>query len=73
MTEDALRKQENVVPALQTRAHKRIARAEDIANAVVFLASEKLSGHLTGEVITISGGMEGRLLHRPDEINPTEA
>ncbi len=70
MTEDALRKHENVVPVLQTRAHRRIARAEDIANAVVFLTSDRLAGHITGEVLTVSGGMEGRLLHRPEDIDP---
>jgi len=73
MTEDALRRHENVVPALQTRAHRRIARAEDIAHAVVFLASDRLAGHITGEVLTVSGGMEGRLLHRPESIDPTNA
>jgi 3-oxoacyl-[acyl-carrier protein] reductase len=73
MTEDTLRRHENVVPALQTRAHRRIARAEDIANAVVFLASDRLAGHITGEVLTVSGGMEGRLLHLPDDIDPTKA
>ncbi len=73
MTEDALRKHENVVPALQTRAHKRIARSEDIANAALFLASDALSGHVTGEIMTISGGMEGRLLHRPENIDPAQA
>lgn len=70
MTEDALKKHENVVPALQTRAHTRIARSEDIAGATVFLASDALAGHITGEIMTISGGMEGRLLHRPEDIDP---
>ncbi len=73
MTEDSLRKHENVVPALQTRAHRRIARAEDIANAVAFLASDRLAGHITGEVLTVSGGMEGRLLHKSETIDPSQA
>jgi hypothetical protein len=30
---------------------------------VAFLCSELASGHLTGQVITVAGGMEGRLLH----------
>ena len=63
-TEDALRKNENVVPALQTRAHTRIARPDDIASAVVYLSSNALAGHITGEILTVSGGMEGRLLHK---------
>ena len=28
-----------------------------------FLASDVLSGHVTGQVVTVAGGMEGRLLH----------
>jgi 3-oxoacyl-[acyl-carrier protein] reductase len=73
MTEDALKKHSNIVPALQTRAITRIARPTDIAAAVVFLASEELAGHITGEVLTISGGMEGRVLHRPEDIDPANA
>jgi len=30
---------------------------------VVALASDAISGHVTGEVITVAGGMEGRVLH----------
>ena len=35
----------------------------DIARAVVVLASDELSGHVTGELVTVAGGMEGRTLH----------
>ncbi len=73
MTEDALRNHDNVVPALQTRAITRIARPDDIANTVVFLSSPVLAGHITGEVLTISGGMEGRLLHSRDDVDPAKA
>ncbi|RYZ37223.1 MAG: SDR family NAD(P)-dependent oxidoreductase [Myxococcaceae bacterium] len=30
---------------------------------VVTLASDRISGHVTGEVVTVAGGMEGRVLH----------
>jgi 3-oxoacyl-[acyl-carrier protein] reductase len=43
-------------------ALKRLADPDDIARAVVILASEAISGHVTGEVITVAGGMEGRLI-----------
>jgi len=36
-----------------------------VAAHVVVLASERLSGHVTGQVVTVAGGMEGRVLH-PD-------
>jgi 3-oxoacyl-[acyl-carrier protein] reductase len=30
---------------------------------VVVLASDVLSGHVTGQLVTVAGGMEGRVLH----------
>ena len=53
-----------------TMALPKIARPEDIASAVVFLASDRLAGHITGQTLTIAGGMEGRLLWQPGEMNP---
>jgi 3-oxoacyl-[acyl-carrier protein] reductase len=53
---------------LQTLPLRKLARPDDVAAACVFLASAKLAGHLTGEVMTVSGGMEGRVLYNSDEI-----
>ena len=36
---------------------------EDVARQVVVLASDELSGHVTGQVVTVAGGMEGRVVH----------
>ena len=36
---------------------------DDVARQVVVLASDELSGHVTGQLVTVAGGMEGRLLH----------
>jgi 3-oxoacyl-[acyl-carrier protein] reductase len=47
----------------RTMALRKLARAEDVARQVVVLASDQLSGHVTGEVVTIAGGMEGRVVH----------
>ena len=44
---------------------RKVATPEDVAAQVVVLASERLSGHVTGELVTVAGGMEGRVLH-PD-------
>jgi 3-oxoacyl-[acyl-carrier protein] reductase len=41
---------------------RKVGQPADIANAVVFLASDKLAGHITGQTLTVAGGMEGRLL-----------
>jgi 3-oxoacyl-[acyl-carrier protein] reductase len=53
-----------------TRALPAVARPEDVAAAVVFLASDELAGHVTGQNVVVSGGMEGRLLWQPHEIDP---
>jgi 3-oxoacyl-[acyl-carrier protein] reductase len=56
-----------------TMALPKIARPEDMANAVVFLSSDALAGHITGQTLVIAGGMEGRTLWQPGEIDPTIA
>ena len=53
-----------------TMALPQIARPEDIANGAVFLSSDTLARHITGQTLTIAGGMEGRLLWDPQEIDP---
>jgi 2-hydroxycyclohexanecarboxyl-CoA dehydrogenase len=35
---------------------RKVGRPQDIANAVVFLASGKVAGHVTGQVLSVSGG-----------------
>jgi 3-oxoacyl-[acyl-carrier protein] reductase len=41
---------------------RKVARSEDIARTVAFLLSDRAAGHVTGEMVTVAGGMEGRLL-----------
>ena len=53
-----------------TRALPQIGRPDDIANAVVYLSSDVLARHVTGETMIVAGGMEGRLLWQPHEIDP---
>ncbi len=48
-----------------TMALRKVAEAGDVARAIVLLASPVASGHVTGQVLTVAGGMEGRLLHDP--------
>lgn len=49
----------------RTMALRKVARPEDVAAQVVVLASDVLSGHVSGQVITVAGGMEGRTIHDP--------
>ena len=48
-----------------TMALRRVAETTDVANAVAWLCSPLAAGHVTGEIVTVAGGMEGRLLHTP--------
>ena len=49
--------------ATRTMALRKAAAPEDVARQIVVLASDELSGHVTGQVVLVAGGMEGRLLH----------
>jgi 3-oxoacyl-[acyl-carrier protein] reductase len=47
---------------MSTMALQKVAKPEDIASATVFLSSDAVAGHITGQTLVIAGGMEGRLL-----------
>jgi NAD(P)-dependent dehydrogenase (short-subunit alcohol dehydrogenase family) len=40
-----------------------------VARAVAWLASPLAAGHVSGEILGVSGGMEGRLLWNEDEVD----
>ncbi len=56
---------ERVRDVSRTMALRKVAQPEDVAAQVVVLASDALSGHVTGQVVVVAGGMEGRTVH-PD-------
>jgi 3-oxoacyl-[acyl-carrier protein] reductase len=47
----------------RTMALRKVAQPEDVARQVVVLASDELSGHVSGQVVVVAGGMEGRVIH----------
>lgn len=69
MTKDALDDEVAVRRVLSTMARRKIATPSDIAAAAVWLASPTAARHITGEVLTLAGGMEGRRLWVDDEID----
>lgn len=54
-----------------TVALKKIAQPEDVARAMAFLASHRAAGHISGECISVDGGMEGRVIWRESQILST--
>jgi len=54
---------EQVARISRTMALRKVAQPQDVAAQVVALASPTISGHVTGQVITVAGGMEGRVVH----------
>ena len=62
MTRTTLTDPELVARVTRTMPLRKVAQPEDVARQVVVLASDELSGHVTGQVVTVAGGMEGRLL-----------
>ncbi len=59
----------SVERAVRTMALRQLARAKDIARTIVTLLSPRLSRHVTGQAITVAGGMEGRLLWDADAVD----
>jgi 3-oxoacyl-[acyl-carrier protein] reductase len=54
---------EQVDAVSRTMALRKVAQPEDVAAQVVVLASDKVSGHVTGQLVVVAGGMEGRTVH----------
>jgi 3-oxoacyl-[acyl-carrier protein] reductase len=55
--------QDRVDRISRTMALRKVARPEDVARQIVVLSSDELSGNVTGQVVTVAGGMEGRVVH----------
>ena len=68
MAEEAMKNPDIVYSAMATTPLKKIAQPIDIAHQIVFLSSNKVSGHVSGQVIMVEGGMEGRLLNKREDV-----
>ena len=62
MAREALADEALMERITKTMALDKVGQAEDVARSIVALASDEVSGHVTGQVVTVAGGMEGRLL-----------
>ncbi|CZS96359.1 related to polysaccharide deacetylase family protein [Rhynchosporium graminicola] len=50
---------------------RKIAQPEDVARAMAFLASHRAAGHISGECLSVDGGMEGRVVWKAEEVLQT--
>lgn len=57
---------------VRTMALRQIARAEDVARTAVVLTSPYASRHVSGQVVTVAGGMEGRVVWEESEVDGAE-
>jgi len=62
MTRDIVKDPNFVKGITRTMALNKLGAADDVARTIVALSSDEISGHVSGEVITVAGGMEGRVL-----------
>jgi len=72
MARPALDDDETVRRVTRTMALRQLGRARDVARAILWLASPSASRHTSGEVLTVAGGMEGRLLWDEGEVDLAE-
>ncbi len=72
VTDKQFADKDKVRRVLQTIPLRKIGRAHDVAMTAVYLASSHLSGHVSGQIVTVSGGMEGRVLYAPEEVDPQQ-
>jgi 3-oxoacyl-[acyl-carrier protein] reductase len=63
MTRDVIADAGFVSRITRTMPLRKLGTADDVARTVVSLASDRISGHVTGQIVTVAGGMEGRVLH----------
>ncbi|KAH7085130.1 polysaccharide deacetylase family protein-like protein [Paraphoma chrysanthemicola] len=51
---------------------RKIAQPTDVARTAAFLASHRAAGHISGQCISVDGGMEGRIVWSEDEVRKTQ-
>lgn len=62
MTERAVAQPEQAARVVRTMPLRQLGRAVDVARVMAALASPVVGRHVSGQVVTVAGGMEGRVL-----------
>ncbi len=58
-----------IARVVRTMPLRQLARAVDIANTIAWMSSPVVARHINGQVITVAGGMEGRVRWEPEQID----
>jgi len=69
MARPALEQPGVIAAVVRTMPLRQLARAEDIARAALFLSSPGAARHVSGQVLTVAGGMEGRVQWETREVD----
>jgi 3-oxoacyl-[acyl-carrier protein] reductase len=69
MARPALEEPGVISKVVRTMPLRQLGRAVDIARAALFLSSHAMARHVSGEVITVAGGMEGRSLWDAKDVD----
>ena len=69
MAEATLQGEGVIESVVATMPVRQLARAADIARVVAVLCAPGISRHVSGEVVTVAGGMEGRVQWDASEVD----
>jgi len=69
MVRPALGQPGTIARVLATMPVRQLGRAADVAAAIAWLCSPLAARHVSGQTLTLAGGMEGRQLWTDDEID----
>lgn len=69
MARPALDQPGAITRAVRTMPLRQLARAVDIARTIAWISSPVAARHVSGQVITVAGGMEGRVRWEPEQID----
>ncbi|MDA1267095.1 MAG: SDR family oxidoreductase, partial [Planctomycetota bacterium] len=69
MTERAVADPAVAARVVRTMPVRQLGRAADIARVAAIVASPFASRHLSGQVLTVAGGMEGRVLWEAEDVS----
>lgn len=69
MARPALEQPGAIARVVATMPLRQLARAKDIAATALWMASPTMSRHVTGQFVTVAGGMEGRLRWTSEQVD----